>query len=204
MGNVSNLQSGQSFKVIQKIENAPGKGAGDLKITDTNNYINSNAAEKQKAAVRNNFAERYGENGKVELRIEDSTGMAVIQGSKIDLDEMLEQGGTLARFAAELKKFDENGDHKIEEDELYTSWGEQLGGSATTIGVATASTAGTGATFGAMGGTVVVPGIGTVVGAGGLGLVGGALGFLGSTAWEGVRAVGYAMGDKYNSPSWAR
>ena len=202
MGNISNLQSGQSFKVIQKIEKKD-VSAANVAITDTNQFLNK-TSQAEIGRVKSTFADRYSENGKVELRIEDKSGMTVIQGSKISLDEMLEQGGTLAKFAAELKSFDSNKDNHITEDELYTSWGEHLTQSAVTVGGAAAAGFGTGSTIGAIGGTVAVPGLGTATGwlAGG-GLVAAVAGG-GAAIWEGVRTVGYAMNDNYDAPAWAR
>ncbi len=202
MGNISNLQSGQSFKVIQKIEKKDSNAA-NVAITDTNKFL-SKTSQAEIGRVKSTFADRYSENGKVELRIEDTSGMAVIQGSKISLDEMLQQGGTLAKFAAELKSFDANKDNHITEDELFTSWGEHLTQSAVTVGGSAAAGFGTGSTIVAIGGTIALPGLGTAAGW----LAGGGMGALvaggGAAIWEGFRTVGYAMNDNYDAPSWAR
>ncbi|HEY9843747.1 MAG TPA: hypothetical protein V6D23_24965 [Candidatus Obscuribacterales bacterium] len=203
MGEVNNLQSGQSFQVVQKKVKSPVPE--HMTIAETAGFNQKTAKEQSEiAAIKNNFKDRYSENGKVELIVEDAQGVAVIEGKNIDLSELSQKGQALARYALELKKYDENGDNHITEDELYTSWGERLGGAGIAIGGSTVAAAGTGASIGAMGGTAVVPGIGTVAGGGALGLLGGAIGFVGSFIWEGGKTAVYAARDKYDSPSWSR
>lgn len=203
MGDVTKLQSGQTFQVIQKKVKTPAPEG--MTIAQTHQYNQSTQKEQAEInAVKNTFKDRFSENGKVELIVEDGQGVAVISGRKISLAELSQKGNALANYALELKKFDENGDNYIEEDELYTSWGERMGNAGMAIGGSTLAAAGTGAAIGGMGGTAVMPVVGTVAGAGGVGLLGGAIGFVGSTLWEGVKTIGYAAGDKYNSANWAR
>lgn len=203
MGDVSKLQSGQSFQVVQKKVKTPAPEG--MTIAGTVAYNQRTAKEQAEiAAIKNTFKDRFSENGKVELIVEDGDGVAVISGRKIDLSELSQHGKALAQYALELKKFDDNGDNCIEERELYTTWGDHLKSAGIAIGGSTLGGAGTGAAIGGMGGTAVVPVIGTVAGAGALGLLGGAIGFVGSTLWEGVKTVGYAAGDKYKTANWVR
>lgn len=207
MGSIRNLSSGESFKVIKQVERqAPNQG---LTLGNTNQQVERNKeSEREINKIKQTFDSRYAENEKVEILVEGPDGLAVIQSRTdkgINLNEMAQAGGALASYALELKPLDENGDNYINEDELYKSWGEQLGGSAMTVGAATATAAGTGATIGGLGGTVVVPGVGTLVGTGGGALGGAIIGGVGSFLWEGVQTIGYAMSDtNYFGPSWAR
>lgn len=207
MGSINGLRNGESFKIIKQVERqAPNQG---LTLGNTNQQVEKNkASEREINQIKQTFDSRYAENEKVELLVEGPDGLAVVQSRTdkgINLNEMAQAGGALASYALELKPLDENGDNYINEDELYKSWGEQLGGSAMTVGAATATAAGTGATIGGLGGTVVVPGVGTLVGTGGGALGGAIIGGVGSLLWEGVQTIGYAMSDtSYFGPSWAR
>lgn len=205
MGNISSLHSGESFKIVEKkLKGSPSVDPSKMTIGQTNQYLDEKQMKKAQIeinGVKDNFKDRYDHNGKVELLVEGIDGVAVVQdtGNGISLHELAAQGGALTHFALTLKKYDENNDYIITEDELFTSWGEQLGESALTIGGATAAGAATGSTIGAMGGTVVVPGVGTAVGWLGMGALGAAIGGIGSTVWEGVRAIGYAASDEYHT-----
>lgn len=207
MGSISNLRSGESFKVIKQV--ARQAANENLTLGNTNQQVEKNkASEREISQIKQSFDTRYAENEKVEILVEGADGVAVIQSRTdkgINLSEMAQAGGALASYALELKPLDENGDNHINEDELYKSWGEQLGGSAMTVGAATLTAAGTGATIGGLGGTIIVPVAGTFVGAGGGAIGGGIIGGVGSLLWEGVQTVGFAMSDtKYFAPSWAR
>ncbi len=207
MGGINNLQSGNSFKVIKNVAR-PSAEKG-LTLGGTNSQVAKNkAAEREIAKVKNTFDSRYAENEKVEILMESAEGVAVIQSRTdkgLDLQEMAQAGGALASYALELKAFDADGNGFVNEDELFESWGEQLGESAMTIGGAAVAGAGTGATIGGIGGTVVLPGIGTVAGAGGVGAVVGVAAGAGATIWEGVQLIGKAFSDtNYEGPSWAR
>jgi len=205
MGNISKIQNGETFKIVErKLKGTTSVDPGKMTIGQTNQYLDAKhmkKAEQEISQVKENFKDRYDHNGKVELLVEGMDGIAVVQdtGNGISLHELGEQGGALTHFALTLKKYDENNDYIITEDELYTSWGEQLGGSAMTIGGATAAGAATGSTIGAMGGTVVVPGVGTAVGWLGMGALGAAISGIGSTLWEGARTIGYAVSDEYHT-----
>lgn len=203
MGNVSKVQSGQTFQVVQK--KTKPVAPENMTLTQTAQFNQATSKQQSEIAkVKANFKDQYAENGKVELLLEDTDGVAVIQGSKISLAELSQKGQALAEYALELKKFDADGDNHITEDELYTSWKERLGDAAGNVGMATVGGASTGAAIGGFGGTAVMPVVGTVAGAGGVGLLGGAIGFVGSALWEGGRTAIYGMTDKYNSAGWAR
>jgi len=193
MGDISKLQSGQTFQVVQKKLKTPAPD--NMTISETHKYNQQTQKEQAEiSSIKSTFSSRFAENGKVELLIEGGDGVAIIQGNKISLREMTQKGSAMAEYALELKKFDANNDGFIEEKELYTSWGQQLGKSAGNIGMATGGSAATGAAV------TIWTGPGALIGA----KVGAIIGLVGSTAWEGLQTVGYAMGDKYNSPGWAR
>lgn len=210
MGNVSNLSQGQefnSFKVISK--------AAKETLPDTASFAEHYEHQQNQKEVlgeindiRRTFQDRYAENGEVEILVESDEGAAVIQSKNgaISIPELAEQGGALSHYAIVLRDYDENKDGVIVEDELYRSWGERFGSAAGNVGIATVSGAGTGATIGAMGGTAVVPGVGTVAGGGALGLLGGAIGAIGSTVFEGAKLAwhGATAEDNYDSPDWIR
>lgn len=203
MGNVSKVQSGQTFEVIQK--KVKPVAPENMTLAQTAQYNQATSKQQNEIAkVKTNFKDQYAENGKVELLLEDGDGVAVIQGRNISLAELSQKGQALAEYALELKKFDENGDNHINEDELYTSWGERGTDAAANIGMATVGGASTGAAIGGFGGTAVMPVVGTVAGAGGVGLLGGAIGLVSSALWEGGKTAVYGFTDKYKTASWAR
>ena len=194
MGEIKNLQSGNSFQVVQrKTKTNPSEG---MTIAQTAKFNQTNRQEQAEIAnLKSTFGARYAENGKVELLVEGSDGIAVVQGNRISLAELSQKGNALAEYALELKKFDEDGDNHITEDELFTSWGERGASAGTTIALSTGGGAATGAGIGAW-----FAGVGALPGAG----VGALLSGVGSTLWEGVKTIGYATGDKYNTAGWAR
>jgi hypothetical protein len=183
MGDISKLQSGQTFSVTKYSMPQAAKDPSKMTIGELGAFQRENQAELNKLKkVAGEFEARSADNGKVDIMVESDGQLAIVSGKKISLTEL---GRALPEYALELKKYDENNDNHITEDELTISWGEKL------------SAAGTGAGIGALGGTAVVPGIGTVAGGAGLGLLGGALGFVGSALWEGGSTIMYAMGDGY-------
>jgi hypothetical protein len=195
MGDISKLQSGQTFSVTKYSMPQAAKDPSKMTIGELGAFQRENQAELNKLKkVAGEFEARSADNGKVDIMVESDGQLAIVSGKKISLTEL---GRALPEYALELKKYDENNDNHITEDELTISWGEKLTDAATTVGVSTVSAAGTGAGIGALGGTAVVPGIGTVAGGAGLGLLGGALGFVGSALWEGGSTIMYAMGDGY-------
>ncbi|MGV3525564.1 MAG: DUF6861 domain-containing protein [Candidatus Sericytochromatia bacterium] len=196
MGDISKLQSGQTFQVVQRKTKTPVPQG--MTIQESAQFNRTTQKEQAEiSGIKQNFADRFAENGKVELLVEGGDGVAVVQGSKINLAELAQKGNALAEYALELKAYDKKGNNDgfITEDELRTDWGEHLTQSALTVGGATVGGAGTGAGVG-----VFFGGVGAGPGA----LAGAAVGATGSALWEGFRTIGYAFGDSYDSPNWAR
>lgn len=194
MGDIAKLQGGQTFQIVQR--KTKSTAPENMTIQQSAAYTRNTQKEQAEiSALKATFKDRFAENGKVELLLEGGDGIAVIQGSKISLAELSQKGTALANYALELKKFDENGDNYIEEDELYTSWGERASSAGVSIGGAAVGGAAGGAGIGAW-----FAGVGALPGAG----VGALLSGGGALLWEGVKTIGYAAGDKYNCASWAR
>ncbi|PIQ26082.1 hypothetical protein COW36_02235 [bacterium (Candidatus Blackallbacteria) CG17_big_fil_post_rev_8_21_14_2_50_48_46] len=193
MGDISKLQNGQTFQVTKYGMKQAPKDVGNMTMAELEKYQNSSKAElSQVSNVVNTFTDRTSKNGKVDILVQGDNGVAVISGRKINLAEL---GRAVPEYALELKKFDENDDNFIEEHELYTSWGERLGGAGLAIAGGTASGAGVGAGVGA-----AFAGVGAIPGA----IKGGIIGGVGALLWEGGKTAMYAFSDGYNSPGFAR
>ena len=193
MGDIHKLQNGQTFQVTKYGMKQAPKDVGNMTMAEMEKYQNSAKTElNQISSVVNSFETRTAQNGKVDILVQGDNGVAVISGRKINLAEL---GKAAPEYALELKKFDENDDNCIEEHELYTSWGERLGGAAISVAGSTASGAGVGAGVG-----TAFAGVGAIPGA----IKGGIIGGVGSLIWEGGKTAMFAFSDGYNSPKFLR
>lgn len=193
MTDISKLQTGQTFQVTKYGLKPGSKDVGSMTMAELDKFQNDSKKElTQISEVTNSFTDRASKNGKVDILVQGDDGIAVVSGRKISLAEL---GKAAPEYALELKKYDENDDNFIEEHELYTSWGERLGGAALAIGGGTATGAGIGAGVGA-----AFAGVGAIPGA----IKGGIVGAVGAVLWEGGRTALFAFSDGYNTPGFVR
>ncbi|MBT9545683.1 MAG: hypothetical protein IV090_09860 [Candidatus Sericytochromatia bacterium] len=193
MTDISKLQTGQTFQVTKYGLKSGAKDVGSMTMAELDKFQNDSKKElAQIAEVTNSFTDRTSKNGKVDILIQGEGGIAVVSGRKVSLAEL---GKAAPEYALELKKLDENDDNFIEEHELYTSWGERLGGAAISIGGGAVSGAGIGAGVGA-----AFAGVGAIPGA----IKGGLVGGIGAVLWEGGKTALFAFSDGYNTPGFIR
>ena len=189
---IATLQQGNSYSVSKYVSKTASKDMSGMTVQEFSRY---QAEHKEDDAKMNQIRLVHQltslKNGRVDILVEGANGVAVVSGAKINLVEL---GTAIPELAIQLRDLDENKDMFLEEEELYTSWGERLGSAGLSIGGSTIGGAATGGTV------TAITGPGTLAGAG----VGAAVGFIGSFLWEGGKTVLYAIGDSYNSPKWVR